>query len=141
MSHPRVYNHPQSPEGQGFLQDWMKATGNFLGGIDDGYSKFLREQVGGVKDENISDISKLEGFDSNRALVGQFIGAKHNQTMFDPSDERYNKTLDNILRASVVGGRYVVPAAGVTGAGYGLIAIANQFGGKADEPTDSQLYM
>ena len=142
MGHPRVYNHPQSPEATNFLQDWMRASGNFLGEVDDGYSKFLREQVGGVKDENLSDITdKLQGFDSNRALVGQFIGAKRNQPMFDTSDERYNETLDNILKTSVVGGRYVVPAAGVTGAGYGLMELANLFGGAADEPTDSQLYM
>ena len=141
MGHPRVYNHPQSPEGTGFLQNWMKASGNFLGGIDDSYSKFLREQVGGVKDDNLNAIQSMSGFDSNRALLGQVIGAKRNQPMFDTDDPKYNKTIDDILRGSVVTGRYVVPAAGVTAAGYGLVALANQFGGPADEPTESQLYM
>ena len=124
---------------QGFLQDRIDDVKSGLGKMDDAYSKAIRENVGGVPDNDVEQLSKMGLGGQTRGIVGQLLGVKRNQTMFDTSADNYNEFLDKSVRNTLVASRYVIPAAGVTAAGAGLMKLAEVFGGEADRPAPTEI--
>jgi len=110
----------------------MRAAGQKLGEFDDMYSKAIRDTAPSNPQGN---------WDNFRTGAAHVMGVDRNGGFFDPADERYNKTVDNVAKGAAVASRYVLPAGGVTAAGMALYELTNQFGGAADRPEPGQLGM
>ena len=124
---------------QEFLQARLKNVTDAMGSVDDAYAKRIRENVGGLSDDNIHEFHEMGMADKTRATMGQLLGVKRSDTLFDREDPRYNQWLDDGLKHSLVASRYAIPAAGVTAAGAGLLKLSESFGGPADSQSPQQI--
>lgn len=117
-----------------------EATNNFfqpLLDMDDVYSKAIRDTA--PKEPAPGDNGLGDFFHGARTSAAHIMGVKRDGGFFDPGDERYNETVDNIAKGTAIASRYVLPAAGVTAAGLGIYDLTVGFGGAADQPEQQQL--
>ena len=89
-----------------------------LGALDDQYSAAIR---GTVDTDKLSKGDMLEAFKAGPAA---YLGVDRNA----PEDK-----IHPVMKNTLVGARYALPAAGVTAAGAGLVALSNEFGSIADQ--------
>lgn len=147
MSNPRLRKDPGAPpvgnqkDAENFLQQALRTVGDGFGAVDDAYMGFMRDQVLRLPQEGRV---KKDGFaqETRDALGAGFFQARAGATGVNPN---YQGLIENGGDRAAMFANRAAHAGGITAAGAGLYqltgAIVNQFGGPADQPTDSQLYM
>ena len=130
---------------QKFLQNRLQNIGDAFGAADDAYMGAARKHLLQLPEEGIATEGPLTGV-RNTLGTGLFQareGAKGVNPKYQ-FDLRLNGQPQWMGKAGMFGNR-AAHAGAWTAAGAGLAtlthALASQFGGSGDEPTDSQLYM
>ena len=132
-------------EARNFLQNRMHEVGNFMGGVDDAYMGFMRDKVLQLPQEGVvPDDGFIPGVRNGAGSM--LFQARTGAEGVNPNYQYRNLNEDPEWAAkSAMFANRAVHAGGLTAAGAGLYqltgAIVNQFGGPADQPTDTQLYM
>ena len=114
-----------------------RKAGDFVGSVDDNVQGFIRNKVYGLPEDGSALESKGPGT-ILRSLMGYTM---HGARPADPSNTQYRVKDDKAGRAWVAGSR-AVQAGALTGAGVGLANLTSaitQFGGPADQQTNSQI--
>ena len=94
--------------------------GKALGAMDDNYARAIRK-TGAAS-------NPPSWMDAPRTFAAGNLGMR-----------RDNEKHSAFIRGANTAARYALPAAGVTAAGIGLMDLAAQFGGSADQPEQNQL--
>ena len=110
----------------------------FMLDFDDMYSKALRDSAPDPASKP-NDGGLGDAWYEARTMAAHVPGVDRKGGFFDPDDERYNKTVDDIAKGTAIASRYVLPAAGLTLAGVGLYDLTTKFGNAADYPEQQQL--
>lgn len=129
---------------QKFLQDKLQNIGDGFGAVDDAYMGAARKHLLQLPEEGIATEGAAPGIRNN--LGKYFFQARQGATGVNPKFQFENlKGQPQWMGKAGMFGNRAAHAGAITAAGAGLAtlthALASQFGGSGDEPTDSQLYM
>jgi hypothetical protein len=129
---------------QKFLQDKLQNIGDAFGAADDAYMGAARKHLLQLPEEGIATEGVAPGFRNNAGRY--FFQARQGATGVNPDFQFENiKGQPQWMGKTGMFMNRAAHAGLWTAAGVGLAtlthAVASQFGGPGDEPTDSQLYM